>query len=1192
MSENKELARYLLEQVQKGEFDKGHALALIKALGAGQSRAEVAIVGIACRFSAAENPDAFWHKLVREKTGGGTYSSQRHADMRYLFGEPAVPKDAGICINNLLSDVDRFDAGQFALLAKEAQLMDPGQRELLLSVWQAIDDAGFTPQQWMNTNTGVFVGMDDNGRFDLKRYVRHQSLYSSMGSMTGWFPGRVATTLNLEGPCLAIDTGCSSGLVALDTAVNAIRSKQCEQAVVSAVNLVNLYQSTAADGMEGMNATTPTSAAFDDHANGMLWGEGVCTLIIKPLRSAVAAGDHIYGVIRGTAVNHDGQAVRQGKVLQKAWQDGQIEPQLLDYIEAHGTGTHLGDSIELSSITNAFKPYTTQKQFCGLGSLMANIGHTAGVSGLARVIKVLLAMKYDRLPPSPNFNIPNHHMQLEQSPVYIQDRLTAWPNPGKKKLAGISAFSMNKTNCHVVIEEYVAPEKDRPAVPYVLTVSGDDPEQLKAQCNAMAARIRQDDTLVLGDVCFTANTGRQLRRHVLTLAFTSRAECLRQLAAAGVLLGSQIDSENTGAWPRGVLYHALDPVPMAARSLHLPSAADTIDPHPQSQPQLQLLAQVDAIYRAGQRVDWASLYQGHAFQRVSLPGYPRNTERCWPPHTVLIPSPAGGEAPREPEAEPQQAHVRLTGHQDDAYTATEQVIGDVWGELFALDTLAVDRSFVDYGGNSLSAAVMVQSLSHRLHKSVKADLLYRHQTITALAAAIDAVPVVDLQVLPAIQAVITGERPISSTQAFMLEVSQTLNNPGHLTVGAVLSVQYALEPQVVRDCVQYLDRYFDILRARFTHTEAGWRQEVLSPAETVNFHLVDLTGVAEDERKQVVEQTVNQSIYEFNLTSGPLYAVTLFTQGEGQPVYLAAYFHHVLMDAFSLNLYMGHLLSLSQQVAHGGPLSLGEKPLSYYQFIDESQRYAREIQAEQADFMTRTPLEQLPLLPRDIPDGINYRYAKDMVKQVFDRELTEKLCRQLVKQHQVTVIDILVAALAHTIARWTQHEWVEIHSVITGRDVILDRSHDFSKTLGLFAVGCDLVLRDRQSESPLAYLLDVQSQLQSLPAKGCGNFITQNIEQRQPGSRYEYLRKQVSINYLGDMFEVDEASPARVVDDIVIDIDDSHLVHADILDVRGSIQNGQLTMIWGFSRNIHDEATIRELSEHFRDFLNHLAECC
>lgn len=1177
MSDNKALARYLLEQVQAGKFDKGHALALIKALGATRARTDVAIVGISCRFSAAETPLAFWQKLVQEKTGGGEYSPNRHADMRYLFGDPAVPKDAEICINNLLGDIDKFDAGEFSLLAKEAQLMDPGQRELMLAAWQAIDDAGYSPQQWMNTHTGVFVGVDSNGKFNLDRYIRDQSLYSSMGSMTGWFPGRIAAALNVDGPCLAMDTGCSSGLVALDAAVNAIRDNSCEQAIVASVNLLNLYKSDVADGMEGMNATSERSAAFDDNANGMLWGEGACSVIVKPLQKAIEAGDNIYGVIRGTAVNHDGQAVRQSKVMQKAWQDGKINPEELDYIEAHGTGTHLGDSIELSSIISAFKPYTKKKQFCGMGSLMANIGHTAGVSGLARVIKVLLAMKHNKLPASPNFHVPNHHLQLEQSPVYIQDRLTDWPQPDKPKLVGVSAFSMTKTNCHMVIEEYQAPETELPDVPLLLTVTADDIDKLKRQLSAMHTRICQDEQLDLGALCYTANTGRQLRSHVITLAFASRTECLQRLEAARRDLGDNWESSAQ----EGAVYHVLAPVPTSRQGLAMSSEG--------SGRELQLLELVEAIYLAGKQVDWSSLYDGHAFRRISLPGYPRNTERCWAPKAALRPFRPDSEQEEEYEEHP--AHqVQLTGRGDEGYSETEQAIGAIWGELFGLETIAIDQSFVDYGGNSLSAAVLVQSLSHNLHKTVKPELLYQYQTIEALAAVLEEKPESDIQALAPIQEMITGEQPISSTQAFMLGISDTLKNPGHLTVGVVLSVQYSLVPERVRDAVQYLDGYYDMLRARFAKTDGEWHQAIAPEGEAVNFQHIDISEVPEQEHKRFIEETVNSKLCALDLASGPLYTVTVFTQGEGKPDYLAAYFHHVLMDAFSLNLYMGSLLTLYNQVTHGGPLTLGSKPLSYFQFIQESQRYAREISDEQTRFMTETPLQDLPLLPQDYADGINYRYSKEEHKQVFDKETTDKLCRVLVKQHQVTVLDLLVAALAHTVAGWTKGEWVEIHNVITGRDVIHDRSHDFTQTLGLFAVGCDFVLQHRPSETPLAYLQDIQSQLLSLPAKGCGNFITQNIETREPGSRYDYLRKQVSINYLGDMFEVDEDSPVRVVDGISIEVDDDHLVHADILDVRGSIQNGQLTMIWGYNRKIHHIDTIRKLSEQFGAFLHHLVE--
>lgn len=1178
MSENKALARYLLEQVQKGGFDKGHALALIKVLGAKRSRTEVAIVGISCRFSAADTAEAFWQKLIREQTGSGAYSPDRHADMRYLFGEQAVPKDASICMNNLLADIDKFDASEFSLLAKEAQLMDPGQRELLLTVWQAIDDAGYRPKQWMNTNTGVFVGIDNNGKFNIDRHVQDQSLYSSMGSMTGWFPGRIAAALNAEGPCLAIDSGCSSGLVALDAAVNAIRDNTCEQAIVASVNLLNLYQSDVADGMEGMNATTDRSAAFDDNTDGMLWGEGVCSVIVKPLKKAVEDGDHIYGVVRGTAVNHDGQAVRQGKVLQKAWQDGNINPEDLDYIEAHGTGTHLGDSIELSSIISAFKPYTKKKQFCGMGSLMANIGHTAGVSGLARVVKVLLAMKYRKLPSSPNFHVPNHHLQLEQSPVYIQDSLTEWPKPEKKKLVGVSAFSMTKTNCHMVIEEYLSSESDIPGVPYLMTVSADDRVQLKAQLNAMQKSIRRDELIDLGNMCYTANTGRQLRRHVVTVAFTSRTECLRRLELACRELGD----DGFYQLQDGVVYQVLTTLPAAKQTL-------TILPE-KSGSELHLLEQVEATYRTGKQIDWTSLYEGHTFQRISLPCYPRNTQRCWPSQSALI----GVKQRTVVESSAQDevfSEVFLSGDDRENYSETEHVIGRVWGDLLGLDVLAVDRSFFDYGGNSLSAAVLVQALTHALGKHAKVNLLYQYQTISELASAMDQKPLADIMSLEPEQSMISGEQPISATQAFMLETCESLRNPNHLTLGVVLAVDYDLSSDVVRQAAQYLDGIYDILRARFSKSAGRWQQYIEPTGLPVNFHHEDIAHLPDSERLAFIEATVNKYLYAFDLTDRPLYTVALFTQGEGYPVYLATYFHHVIMDAFSLKLYMNRLLALCGEIAAGRNPEGEAKPLSYFQYTQECQRYAHVISKQQAAFIEQVPVEDIPSLPRDIAEGINYRNAITMFTQVIDRETTDKLCRLLVKQHQVAVIDILIAAMAYTVSRWTGGEWVEIHNVIAGRDVIRDRSHDFTQTVGLFSVGCDLLLQDQQCDSPLKYLLEIQSQLASLPAGGGGNFLTQNIETRQPDSRYDYLRKEVAINYLGNMFDNGGVGHARVVEDLAIDIgDDSHLIDAAIINLWGSIQDGQLTLVWGYSRNIHHELTIRKLSEQLGDFLYHLAE--
>ncbi|MGR5066590.1 beta-ketoacyl synthase N-terminal-like domain-containing protein [Photobacterium sp. DNB22_13_2] len=1187
MSDNKELARYLLGQVQKGHFDKAHAAALLKALGGKPAKIDIAVIGLGCRFSGADSPWSFWQKLCREQGGGGQYSARRHQDMSYIMGRQGTPRGGVISVENLFPDVDRFEPEQFGLLPTEAALMDPSQRELLKVVWQSFDDAGYTPQQWSNTRTGVFVGMNDSGKLSLEPYLKEHNVYSSMGSMTGWYPGRIATLLNLDGPCQALDTTCSSGLVALDSAVKSLRRQECEQAIVAGVNLLNTFSTASVDGLEGMNASSGISTAFDDNAGGMLWGEGACSLLLKPLSAAVSAGDHIYGVIKGSAVNHDGMAVRQGQVLQRAWQDAGIEPEQLDYIEAHGTGTLLGDSIELSAITSAFKPFTRKKQFCAVGSLMANIGHTAGVSGLARMAKVLLSLRYRRLPPSPFFNVPNRHMQLESSPVYIQESLTDWPQQPKKKLVGVSAFSMSKTNCHVVVEEYLAEPVRDAGLARVLTVSANDENSLADQLDALLCCL-SDESVDLDQLCYTLNTGRQLGHCVVGIGFEDRTQCLGFLQTAWLWLEQKAaGDEAPEPLPQQIVFHRFDTIPTRRQVLTLTDSPTEIEP---------VLQQVLALYRSDQQVDWAAYYQQCSVCRTSLPSVPRDLARCWPAQSLLKPYQSMAEAPpSEVKVEEVSANeeLQLSGHDDNSYTELERRIATVWASCLGYNKIDVMQGFFDYGGNSLSGSMLAQAMSQALQQHVTLEFIYQYQSIAEQAIALAHQPQPQLEELKPDLHEITGEQPLSANQSFMLGACQELDNPNRMTLGGVYAIERPLRPEDVEQAVTSLDDHHDILRTRFCRTAQGWQQNVLPSGEPPAVCHIDLCGTSPGERFREIERRINEQLYVFDLETKPPYTVLLFTQESDQPVYIACYFHHVIMDAFALKVYAEQLISLAMSASQGKPPIVEDKALSYFQYISECQRYAGVIAKQQQEFIDQVPLEEIPRLPRDIEDGINYRSAIRSFMQVIDCQTTERLCYQLVKQHQVAVIDVLIAAMSYSLTHWTGKEWVEIHNVITGRDIIYDRSHDFSQTLGLFSVGCDVVLQNTELSSPLAHLLDIKAQRDALPAKGVGNVITQHIEPREPGCRYDLLRKEVAINYFGDMLTDRSGGngPVRMLDNLKVEIgDDSHIVDAAILNIWGSLEGGELKLAWGYSENIHHESTIRAVAERYRSYLELLAE--
>lgn len=307
-----------------------------------------------------------------------------------------------------LDNIDQFDHEFFRLPPKEASLTDVNQRLFMETAWDAMEDAGYGNDKLSGTNTGVYVGFSNNIKDMYMRYITETmqtSALSIVGNLASILSNRISYLLNLKGPSIVVDTACSSSLVAVAMACQAIRNKECDMAIAGGVKLHLMTRENQNEkiGMESPDYRTKT---FDDSANGAGMGEGVTALLLKPLDAAMRDGDQIYAVIKGLAVNQDGSSggltvpnpSTQAELIVKAWEDGNIDPETISYFEPHGTGTELGDPIEIKGIQNAFKKYTSKKQFCAIGSVKTNIGHLYEAAGTAGLIKAILALKNKKLP--------------------------------------------------------------------------------------------------------------------------------------------------------------------------------------------------------------------------------------------------------------------------------------------------------------------------------------------------------------------------------------------------------------------------------------------------------------------------------------------------------------------------------------------------------------------------------------------------------------------------------------------------------------------------------------------------------------------------------------------------------------------------------------------------------------------------
>ena len=432
----------------------------------------VAVVGMACRFPGAENLSAFWRLLA---AGGNavTHGSPGESDGRVgqMFPDEAPVHDASR-FGAFLSGIDQFDAEFFRISPLEAASLDPQQRLLLELSWEALEDAAVDPGRLEGSRSGVYVGI---GSYEYQEIVHDDSeatgpdttLYLVTGNRFSTASGRVSFALGLEGPSVAVDTACSSSLVAVHHAVAGLQRGEADLALAGGVCVILSPLTTEAFANAGMLSPTGQCWTFDERADGFVRSEGCGMLVLKRLDEAEAAGDRIWGVIRGSAVNQDGvrpglpvpKGLTQGRVIEEALSRAGVAPSQVDYLEAHGTGTRVGDPTEVNAAAAVYGRGREPDRPLLMGSVKTNIGHLAAGAGAAGLVKVLLAMRQGVIPRHLNLRNPNPEIDWERLPVRVTTTATDWPLvPGRRPLAGVSSFGFSGTNSHVIVEGYAEPD--------------------------------------------------------------------------------------------------------------------------------------------------------------------------------------------------------------------------------------------------------------------------------------------------------------------------------------------------------------------------------------------------------------------------------------------------------------------------------------------------------------------------------------------------------------------------------------------------------------------------------------------------------------------------------------------------------------------------------------------------------------
>jgi acyl transferase domain-containing protein/acyl carrier protein len=591
----------------------------------------IAVIGMAGQFPQAKNLEEFWQNIAQGKNCINEIPQKRWDINTFYHEGNAVPGKTNCKWTGALEEYDLFDPLFFNISPTEAESMDPQQRVFLQACWHTIEDAGYNAKSLSGSRCGVFAGCGQGDYRLLSRDLQISAL-GFTGGDTSILAARIAYFLNLQGPCISIETACSSSLVAIANACDSLVSGNSDLALAGGVYVMTGPEVHIKSSQTGMLSPDGRCSTFDQQANGFVPGEGVGVVMLKRLADAERDHDIILSVIQGWGVNQDGKTngitapnpESQTRLEQEVYDKYQIDPESIQLIEAHGTGTKLGDPIEVDALQQSFKKYTRKKDYCALGSVKSNIGHCLTAAGVASFIKVVLALKHKQLPPTINFGQLNEHISLKDSPFYINNQLQAWELKGaQKRQAAISAFGFSGTNSHIVLAEYLPPIDTKQPVSVItqngkiiIPLSAKNEAQLKQKASDLLDFIHMDQALDLIEVAYTLQVGREEMEERLGFMVSKIDQLAEKLQAY-----TEGKEKIGDAYFGHVKSNKTD-----LQIIQDDDMKETIIGKWMTQKKLSKLLD---LWTKGLELDWNRFYGEVKPQRVALPVYPFAKERYW-----------------------------------------------------------------------------------------------------------------------------------------------------------------------------------------------------------------------------------------------------------------------------------------------------------------------------------------------------------------------------------------------------------------------------------------------------------------------------------------------------------------------------------------------------------------------------------
>lgn len=723
---------------------------------------EVAIIGISGVMPQSEDMEEFWNNIEKERNLISEIPLDRW-DIKSFNEAMEKNGDKAICKwGGFMKEVDKFDTEFFDISPREAYVLDPQQRMFMQTVWNTIEDAGYKMSDLWDTDTGLFVGVATNDYSDvLRAFNTPIEAYTSTGASHCILANRISFMFNWHGPSEPIDTACSSSLIAIHRAAQCILNGDCNVAVAGGVNVITSPLLHMAFGKAGMLAEDGKCKTFDASANGYVRGEGCGAILLKSKAQAVKDGDHIYALIKGSAINHGGKAnsltapnpKAQADVIMKAYKRAGFAPETVSYIEAHGTGTNLGDPVEIDGLKLAFsKMYEEEGKecdtfnYCNVGSVKPNIGHLEAAAGIAGILKVILSMKNKEIPGNIHLKNVNPFISTEQSPFRLVTKTQPWEQLHDKngqpipRRAGVSSFGFGGANAHIALEEYIEDRREEAVADNkkeIIVLSAKEEDTLRKRAEQLLHYLQENQSASLSDISYTLRCGREEMKERLAVVVENKEELIAELEA---YINHNESHVKTGTALENSSKKAMDD-DSSEKTEHFAQLYRS-----------NKLEELAECFVNGEAVDWDAFCEENV-RRVSLPGYPFKKERYW----ISDESPAfertfiGVEPEEVKEVKPKESvsePARQEPKEEASVINTERKTEDLEERLseqtkeylrkiisqaskMPVEKIKGDTSFEKYGIDSL----MIRELNERLSKDfddLDHTIFFEYQTLNEL----------------------------------------------------------------------------------------------------------------------------------------------------------------------------------------------------------------------------------------------------------------------------------------------------------------------------------------------------------------------------------------------------------------------------------------------------------------------------